>query len=679
VIKHLSFFAIAIALLLSVANAQQSASKPQPVLDLTSMDKTIDPCTDFYTYSCGGWMKKNPIPPDQSSWSAYGKLQDENTAQLRDILETAAVPSAGRNAANQRIGDYYAACMDEKAVEAAGIRPLQPYLDEVGRLSSKTGLAEIVADRAFSLPYRRSTLFRFESNQDAKDSSQMIAETDQGGLGLPDRDYYFKDDAKSQELRKAYLAHVQKMLELLGDKPEVAAAEAQTVMRIETALAQGSMTRVERRDPQKLYHKMTVQEFETLAPSFQWQTFFTKVGLPSLASLNVAAPDFFKALNAEIDKEDLANWKTYLRWHLVEANARYLPAAFVTADFDFHGKVLSGAEQIEPRWKRCTQDVDDDLGEALGEAYVEKYFSPEAKQQVVMMVKEIEVAMRQDIDALPWMSAGTKPKAVEKLHSVANKIGYPDKWRDYSKLEIVRADEMGNVLRARNFEFNRQLAKIGKPVDHGEWDMTPPTVNAYYNPQMNDINFPAGVLQPPLFDAKSDAAPNYGNTGGTIGHELTHGFDDEGRQFDAQGNLRDWWTPEDEKEFVKRAACVSDQYSTYTIIDDIKINGKLTLGEDVADVGGLILAYMAWKEDTKGQKLDPIDGLTPEQRFFVAYGQSWCSNERDENKRLRATVDPHSPEKYRANGVVSNMSEFQQAFHCKAGSAMVNQNRCRVW
>jgi endothelin-converting enzyme/putative endopeptidase len=679
VIKHLCFCAIAIASLISAANSQQSVSKPQPVLDLTSMDKTVDPCTDFYSYSCGGWMKKNPIPPDQSSWSAYGKLQDENTAQLRDILETAAMPSADRNAANQRIGDYYAACMDEKAVESVGIRPLQPYLDEVGRLSSKTGLAEIVANRAFSLPYRRSTLFRFESNQDAKDSSQMIAETDQGGLGLPDRDYYFKDDAKSQELRKAYLAHVQKMLELLGDKPEVAAAEAQTVMRIETALAQGSMTRVERRDPQKLYHKMTVQEFETLAPSFQWQRFFTKVGLPSLASLNVAAPDFFKALNAEIDKEDLASWKTYLRWHLVEANARYLPAAFVNADFDFHGKILSGAEQIEPRWKRCTQDVDDDLGEALGQAYVEKYFSPEAKQQVVKMVKEIETAMQQDIDALPWMSASTKPKAVEKLHAVANKIGYPDRWRDYSKLEIVRGDEMGNVLRARNFEFNRQLAKIGKPVDHGEWDMTPPTVNAYYNPQMNDINFPAGVLQPPLFDAKSDAAPNYGNTGGTIGHELTHGFDDEGRQFDAKGNLRDWWTPDDEKEFVKRAACVSDQYSTYTIIDDIKINGKLTLGEDVADVGGLILAYMAWKEDTKGQKLDPIDGLTPEQRFFVGYGQSWCSNERDERKRMRATVDPHSPEKYRTNGVVSNMPEFQQAFHCKAGSVMVNQNRCRVW
>jgi putative endopeptidase len=679
-ISRLCSATLAIALLFSVAFAQQTApQQSQPVLDVTSMDRTVDPCVDFYTYSCGGWMKKNPIPPDQSSWSAYGKLQDENIAQLRGILETAATPDPKRNATDQKIGDYYASCMDETAVNSAGIKPLQSDLAEIEKLRSKADLAPIVAQPAFFGEPRRSTLFRFGSNQDAKDSTQMIAEADQGGLGLPDRDYYLKDDPKSQELRKAYLAHVQKMFELLGDKPETAAAEAQAIMSIETALAQASLTRVERRDPQKLYHKMKIEELQTLAPSFPWKTYFTRVGLPSVASLNVATPDFFKALSAEIDKEDLDNWKTYLRWHLVAANARYLPAAFVNEDFNFYGKILEGAEEIEPRWKRCTQDVDDDLGEALGQAYVAKYFSAEAKRQATTMVKEIEGEMQQDIDSLSWMSAGTKPRAIEKLHAVANKIGYPDKWRDYSKLEIIRGDEMGNVLRAREFEFNRQLAKIGKPVNHGEWDMTPPTVNAYYSPQMNDINFPAGVLQPPLFDPNSDAAPNYGNTGATIGHELTHGFDDEGRQFDSQGNLRDWWTPEDEKEFVKRSTCISDQYSGYTIIDDVKINGKLTLGEDVADVGGLILAYMAWKDDTKGQNLQAIGGLTPDQRFFVGYGQSWCSNERDETKRLRATVDPHSPEKYRTNGVVSNMPEFQEAFHCKTGSPMVNANRCRVW
>ncbi len=661
------------------AFAQQPTAKSQPVLDPASMDRSVDPCVDFYTYSCGGWMKKNPIPPDQSSWSAYGKVQDEDTAQLRGILEAAEIPSADRDATHQKIGDYYAACMDEKAVNAAGIAPLRPQLEKIDKLSSKADLADVVADRAFSSGYRRSTLFRFSSDQDAKDSSQEIAETDQGGLGLPDRDYYLKTDGKSQELRKQYLAHVQKMLELLGDKPEAAAAEAQTVMQIETALAQGSMSRVERRDPQKLYHKMTVQQLQNLSPSFAWQVYFTRVGLPSLSTLNVAEPAFAKAMSAEIEKEDLPSWKTYLRWHLVSANARFLPAAFVDEDFAFYGKTLAGTEQIEPRWKRCTQDVDEDLGEALGKAYVEKYFSPEAKQQALKMVKEIEAAMEQDIESLSWMSSATKPRALEKLHAVANKIGYPDHWRDYSKLEIVRGDEMGNVLRARQFEFHRQLAKIGKPVDRGEWGMTPPTVNAYYDPQMNDINFPAGILQPPLFDPASDAAPNYGNTGGTIGHELTHGFDDEGRQFDAKGNLRDWWTPADEKEFVKRAACISDQYSSYTVIDDVKINGKLTLGEDVADLGGLILAYMAWQQDTKGQNLQPIEGLTPEQRFFVGYGQSWCSNERDETKRLRATIDPHSPEKYRTNGVVSNMPEFQQAFHCQAGSPMVNENRCRVW
>jgi putative endopeptidase len=672
---RISLIALAIATLLPLSLAQQSSmEKHEPVLDVNSMDRSVDPCVDFFAYSCGGWLKNNPIPPDQSSWDTYSKMEDENRIRLRGILEAASTPDANRNAVQQKIGDYYAACTDEKAVNAKGIEPLKPDFDRIAAIQSKAEIADVIASMADD-----NVLFRFGSTQDFRDASQVIAEADQGGLGLPDRDYYTKEDAKSVELRKAYVAHVEKMFELLGDKPETTASESQTVMRIETALAKGSMTRVERRDPKNLDHKMSSAELEKINPSFQWPTYFTKVGLPTLTSLNVAAPGFFKAVNEVLGTESLPNWKVYLRWHLVHANAAHLSDPFVNENFAFYGKTLQGQQEQKPRWKRCTQDVDNYLGEALGQAYVEKYFSPEAKQEALKMVKQIQSAMQQRINSLPWMSAPTKQQALVKLQAMANKIGYPDKWRDYSKLEIVRGDLLGNFDRARIFEFNRQLGKIGKPVDRGEWDMTPPTVNAYYNPQMNDINFPAGVLQPPAFDPSSDAAPNYGDTGGTIGHELTHGFDDEGRQFDAQGNLRDWWTAEDAKEFEQRASCISNQYSNYTIIDDIKINGKLTLGEDVADLGGLLLAYIAWKGDTQGQKLEPIAGLTPEQRFFVGYGQSWCGHVRDETKRLRATVDPHSPEKYRTNGVVSNMPEFQDAFHCKSGSPMVNQNRCKVW
>jgi putative endopeptidase len=673
---HISATTLALASLLSFAGAQQPrpAQTHEPALDVTSMDRSIDPCVDFFKYSCGGWIKNNPIPPDQSSWDTYSKMQDENRVRLHEILEAASAPDPKRDAATQKIGDYYSSCIDEKTIDAKGAEPLKPELERIAAIQSKGEIAAAAAAMVHN-----GVLFRLDSTQDFRDASQVIAEVDQGGLGLPDRDYYVKEDAKSVDLRKAYVAHVQKMFELLGDQADVAAAESQTVMRIETALAKGSMTRVERREPKNLDHKMTSAELEKISPEFQWQVYFAKVGLPSLASLNVASPNFFKAMNEELEKESLPDWKIYLRWHLVHADAPFLSSAFLNENFAFYGKTLRGQQELQPRWKRCTENVDDHLGEALGQVYVEKYFSPEAKQEALKMVKEIDEAMQQDINSLPWMSAATKQQALVKLHGMANKIGYPDKWRDYSKLEIVRGDELGNVERARIFEFKRQLAKIGKPVDRGEWDMTPPTVNAYYNPQMNDINFPAGVLQPPAFDPNSDAAPNYGDTGGTIGHELTHGFDDEGRQFDAQGNLRDWWTEEDGKEFVKRASCISNQYSTYTIIDDIKINGKLTLGEDTADLGGLILAYMAWREDTKGQNLQPIEGFTPEQRFFIGYGQSWCGETRDETKRMRATVDPHSPEKYRTNGVVSNMPEFQEAFHCKAGSPMVNENRCRVW
>jgi len=679
-LKNLALVSAVLTLTLLPSLSAQTASPDQFVLDLSAMDKSVDPCVDFYTYACGGWMKANPIPPDQSSWGTYGKLQDENLAQLRTILEEAARANAGKGSTQQKIGDYYASCMDEAATDKLGAAPLTPELERIAKLKSKRDIAGYLATSQYPTPiFGSGSLFTFRSDQDYKNSAEVIAEADQGGLSLPDRDYYLKDDDKSKDLRKAYVAHVQKMFELLGDKPEQAAAEAATVMRIETALAKGHLTRVERRDPQQLYHRMSVAELAKLSPSFDWHAYLMKSGLGTVESLNVQVPDYARTMSATIDQESLADWKTYLRWHALHNAATNLSSAFDRENFNFYGKTLRGQEELPPRWKRCTNDVDSDLGEALGKAYVDRYFSSEAKLAAVKMVKEIERAMQSEIRALPWMGDATKQQALTKLESIANKVGYPDRWRDYAALAIVRGDEMGNTERAAWFEFRRQMAKIGKPVDKTEWTMTPPTVNAYYDPQKNDINFPAGILQPPLFSAKSDAAPNYGNTGGTMGHELTHAFDDEGSQFDAAGNLRNWWTDADRKAFEERAKCVVDQYSGYTIIDDIKINGKLTNGEDIADLGGTLLAYLAWKEDTKDQKLGPVDGLTPEQRFFIGYGQSWCTNERDEFKRLRATVDPHSPEKYRANGVVSNMPEFREAFHCQTGQPMVRENACRIW
>jgi putative endopeptidase len=657
-----------------IAYSQSAAPARQSVLDVTSLDPSVDPCTDFFTYSCGGWIKKNPIPADKTSWGFSSKLLDDNRVLLREVLEEAAAPAPEKDLVKQKIGDYYSACMGEQAIETAGTVPLKAVSERIGRMHSKRDIAGLAA----SMP-NRGALFDFQSDQDFKDSTLVIAEVDQDGLGLPDRDYYVKSDPKSVELRQAYVAHVQKMFELLGASPGIAATQAQAVMRIETALANGSLTAVERRDPKLLYHKMTLKQLEALSPSFRWKQYFSASGQPGLRTLNVTAPEFFKAMDAALRKEDLQSWKAYLQWHLVHANAPYLSSAFVNADFEFFGKTLSGAQELEPRWKRCVDYADHDLGEALGQAYVQRAFPPQAKQRAQKMVKEIEQAMERDIDGLSWMSSETKQRALEKLHAVANKIGYPDKWRDYSALTIVRDDEVGNVLRAREFEFHRQLAKIGKPVDRGEWSMSPPTVNAYYNPQLNDINFPAGILQPPFFDPDADDAPNYGDMGGTIGHELTHGFDDEGRQFDPQGNLRDWWTPQDGKEFEQRASCISDQYSQYVVVDDIKINGQLTMGENVADLGGLLLAYMAWQDQTREKKLSAIDGFTPEQRFFIGYGQGWCNQTRDETKRMYAAIDPHSPDKYRANGAVSNMPEFQRAFQCKTGSAMVRENSCRVW
>jgi len=672
----------------SLATAQDKsgtevAQKPVlpycPSLDVTSMDKSIDPCVNFYRYACGGWQSKNPIPSDQTSWSVYGKLYEDNLNFLHGILEQASSDNSHRDVVTEEVGDFYAACMDESLVEKRGISAVQSHLDAIAKLKSVQEMPQLIA--RLQLVFGRSILFAAGSTQDPDNSELVIAELDQGGLGLPDRDYYTKTDDKSKQTRERYLLHVQKIFELAGDRPETAKQNADTVMRMETALANASLTRVERRDPYKLKNKMAPSGLKELAPNFDWKTYYREAKYPDFEILNVDTPPFFKEVNARLTAEPIENWKTYLRFHVVDSASPYLSSAFVQENFDFYRNYLRGAKEQQPRWKRCVSYTNHNLDEALGQVYVAKVFSPELKQSTLNMVKRIEDAMALRIRQLDWMSPETKTQALTKLQGIRNKIGYPDKWRDYSSIKILRDDFAGNVQRAAEFETHRRINKIGKPVDHGEWEIPPPTVDAYYDPQMNDINFPAGVLQPPLLDAKMDDAPNYGDTGGTIGHELTHGFDDEGSQFDAKGNLKNWWTKEDRERFETRTKCIVDQYAQYVVVDDVHINSKLTLGEDVADLGGEILAYMAWKNATKDLSLHPIDGLTPEQRFFIGFAQWDCANERPEDLRVRAMTDPHSPAVYRINGVVANMPEFSQAFSCKQGQPMTKpaEKVCKVW
>jgi putative endopeptidase len=648
-----------------------------PSLDVQSMDKTVDPCVNFYEYSCGGWRKNNPIPGDQAAWSVYAKLHEDNQRFLWGVLQELSTRTSGRTPTEQKIGDYFGACMNEPAIEKLGARPLQPALDEIAALKSKKDLATLVAGE--HLRGNEGAFFSFGSDQDFANSSEVIAFAAAGGLGLPDRDYYTKTDAKSEEIRQKYLAHMARMFQLLGDPAAKAKQEAATVLKLETGLAQASLTRVEQRDPHNLFHKMDRKQVQALTPDFDWDNYLKVAGIGSVQTFNVTEPRFYQALNQQIQSNTLDDLKTYLRWHAARSNAPFLSTPFVQENFEFYRHTLRGVEHIQPRWKRCVGWVDRQLGEALGQEFVKRAFSDDMKKRTLEMTRQIEKAMQEDLEQLTWMTPETKKQALEKLHAVVNKVGYPDKWRDYSSVTIKPNDFLGNVQRAATFESHRQLGKIGKPLDRGEWGMTPPTVNAYYNPQMNDINFPAGVLEPPLYDIKLDDAPNYGNTGSTIGHELTHGFDDEGRQFDAKGNLRDWWTKEDAEHFEQRAKCVVDQYAQYTIVDDIKINSKLTEGEDVADLGGTILAYVAWKAATSGETLQNRDGFTPDQRFFIGLAQWACENERDENLRVSAVTNPHSPGKYRINGVVINMPEFEKAFSCKAGQPMVRENRCRVW
>ena len=647
-----------------------------PSLDVTSLDKSVNPCVDFYKFSCGGWQTHNPIPADQAAWSVYAKLGQENEQFLWGILEQDA-KATNRTPVQQKVGDYFAACMNTTAIDEMGYKPLEPALQRLDAISSREQVAAALA----VLQHRLAGTYFFGSGvgQDATDASLEIVQVRAGGLGLPDRDYYLKNDPKSVKLREQYVAYVTKLLGLAGEPTDEAAKDAAAILKIETALATASLTRVERRDPHKTYHMMTVAELQGLTPAVDWARYFEVEGAPGLAKLNVSQPGFMKAVQAELTTEPLEALKAYLRFHMLTAAAPFLSAPFREANFDFYSKTLRGVPAMPPRWKTCTQAVDRSLGEALGQEFVARTFSPEMKAKTQLMTEQIETAMAEEIQGLDWMSPATKQEALRKLHAIRNKIGYPDKWRDYSSLEVKPDDYLGDAERAYLFEEARNWGKLGKPVDLNEWGMTPPTVNAYFNPQMNDINFPAGVLQPPLYDPKEDDAPNYGNTGATIGHELTHAFDDEGRQFDAKGNLRDWWTPADAKGFEERIDCDRDQYAQYVIVDDIHINSKLTSGEDVADLGGTLLAYIAWKKQTEGQTLQTKDGFTPDQRFFVGMAQWACENERPENLRVNAATDPHSPGFARINGVVSNMPQFAKAFGCKTGQPMVHVPACKVW
>ena len=577
-------------------------SKTAEVLNPAYMDTTVDPCVNFYQYACGKYLKQNPIPADESSYGQFNEIYDQNQLVLKAILEKASAGGPGRSPNEQKIGDYYATCMNVEAVNQAGLKPLQPLLDRIAALKSKEELPEITA---YLDSIGVNTLFSFGSDQDFKDATQQIAELDQAELGLPEKGYYERKDDKSVELRNQYQAHLARTFELLGESHEQAAKDAETVLKLETAFAGFSLSNVERRDPSSLYHKTDLAKFDSSTPSFSFVRFLRAADAPPVQSLNVTEPAYFAGLNQLLASASLDDLKTYLRWALI----RHLPSTALPQPLDreafaFYGKVLEGQPEQKTRWKRCVSSTDGALGEALGQVYVAQRFSPQDKQRTLALTHDLEAAMGKDIAQLSWMSATTKARAEEKLHEVANKIGYPDKWRDYSTLAVHRDDSLGNALRAAAFEEKREIAKIGKPVDRGEWAMSPPTVNAYYNPQMNDINFPAGILQKPFFDPRRDDAVNFGSIGSIMGHELTHGFDDEGRQFDGKGNLEDWWTPADTTQFTERADCVVKEYDGFVGVDDLHVNGKLTLGENIADLGGLKLAFLSYLDRAQKTGVD---------------------------------------------------------------------------
>jgi putative endopeptidase len=648
-------------------------------LDVSAIDKNVNPCQDFYQYANGNWLAKNPIPAAYPAWGVANVLDEQNQEAIHQIVEAAAHSNAPKGSNEQKVGDYYASCMAEDKIEAEGIKPLQSELDRIAKIKDQR---DLTTEFAYLNTIGLAAPFNSGSTQDFKNATSIIFGLSQGGLGLPDRDYYFRTDDKSKTIRDEYVKHVAKMLVLLGDDADQAAKEAQTVMALETKLADASMTRVERRTPSNLYHRMTVAELQQLTPHIDWAVFFNGIGFTQMADVNVAQPNFFKALDAQMNATSLDDWKTYLRWQRLNGAASALSKKFVDEDFNFKGRILQGTPEQLPRWKRCVAGTDRALGEALGQVYVQKAFPPAAKARALQMVRNLEAALKTDITTLAWMSDPTRQQAIAKLDAFINKIGYPDKWRDYSSLNVTRDSLVANRMNANLFEHRRDLAKIGKPVDKTEWVMTPPTVNAYYNPLFNEIVFPAGILQPPFFDPNADDAVNYGAIGSVIGHEMTHGFDDQGAQFDAAGNLKNWFVDADLKSFHERTECVVNQFNGFQVEPGLNENGKLVVGESVADLGGLVIAYAAWQKSLEGKPHPAtIDGFTPEQRFFLAYAHGWATNIRPELARLLTNVDPHPLPKFRVNGPLSNLPQFAAAFQCKEGDAMVRpaKDRCVIW
>ncbi len=686
-------------------SAQNSSSNPSPAtksensvpqlerFDPNLVDPSLNPCDDFYKYSCSKWMASNPIPADQVYWTTGSNLELWNENLLRETMEAASKSDTNRTPVEQKIGDYWAACMDLSGIEAAGLKPLRPQLNRIAAIKSKKEITPEIAHLHRSFPgaweqsdnQTNSPFFGFTGQQDYDDASKVVAQIDQGGLSLPNRDYYIKTDEKSVETLKKFRAHVQRMFELTGEPPVRAATDAGIVVELETALAQAQMDNVKRRDPKNINNKMTLAQVQALTPEIDWAGYLKAVDAPASDHYIVTSPDFFRAEDKLLEERPLDQWKTYMRWQVIHRAAPLMTKALVDENFNFFYRTLAGQQENEPRWRRCVHNADRDLGEALGQAYVDRAFPPESKARTMEMVHAIEHAMQDDIDDVSWMSAATKQQALIKLQGIEDKIGYPSHWRDYSALKVTRDDYLANVEDASAFEDERFVQKIGKPVDRSEWTMTPPTINAYYDPQLNTINFPAGILQPPFFDPSKDDAINFGAIGMVIGHELTHGFDDQGRKFDAQGNLRDWWTADDAKQYDARGKCISDEY-TQDVPEagpGVKQNGLLTQGEDTADNGGLHLALSALQDQLKkdGKSLDDKgpDGWTYRQRFFLGYAFSWCTNIRPEVARLMVTTDPHSLPIFRIDNVVSNMTEFSDAFGCKAGQKMVRANACRVW